>query len=189
MLKFQGALQGHGPKWALHFLHFPRLKDSGCWVFCKDTDPDVLCVLCPSQVQGTHLTGCLVSTLPRWAMHLMHLPSTSHSVSWVCRKDTVPGVLCVSSAELFSVCVTPGRYEPSRTPDMVINWQPAHSLGEDVISGAETAAAILPFGSGCHTPASLPLGSQASKQHPACSPLVFTTIFYSMSMPRVTMRH
>ena len=36
----QGALQGHCPKWALHFVHFPGLSysGSGSQILCKGTD-------------------------------------------------------------------------------------------------------------------------------------------------------
>ena len=32
MLRLHGALQGHCPKWALHFMYFPGLSHSGSWV-------------------------------------------------------------------------------------------------------------------------------------------------------------
>ena len=41
---------------------------------------------------------------------------------------------------------------------MVSNWEPAHSLVEDAISGAE----IVPFCSGCRSPASLPLAGDGA---------------------------
>ena len=63
LLRLQGALQGHCPKWALHFVHFPGLSCSGSQVPYRGTDPDGLCVLCLSQVQPTLATRCLASTL------------------------------------------------------------------------------------------------------------------------------
>ena len=59
----QVALQGHCPKWALCLMQFPGLSRSGFWVFCRGTDPDGLCILCPSQFQAAQVTWCLVSTL------------------------------------------------------------------------------------------------------------------------------
>ena len=53
---------------------------------------------------------------PMWAMHLIHLPGSSRSVSQVCHESTVPGVLCVSSGDLISGCDTYGRYQLSRIP-------------------------------------------------------------------------
>ena len=38
LLRLQGALQGHCPKWALHFMHFPGLSHSISWVLHKHTD-------------------------------------------------------------------------------------------------------------------------------------------------------
>ena len=72
LLRLQGALQGHCPKWALCFIHFPGLSHSGPQVLHKATDPEGLWVLCPSLVQPTQDTGCLAST--RWAMNFMHFP-------------------------------------------------------------------------------------------------------------------
>ena len=37
-----------------------------------------------------------------------HLPGSSRSVSWVCSRSTISGVLCVSSGELTSGCGSPG---------------------------------------------------------------------------------
>ena len=91
LLRLQGAPPGYCPKWTLCFMHFPGLSFSGSQVLCKGTDPDGLCILCPSQVQATQMTGCMVGALSRWAVHLMHLPGCS--VSWVHLEGTVSGVL------------------------------------------------------------------------------------------------
>ena len=50
LLRLQDALQGHCPKWALCFMHFPGLSHSGSRVPHKSTDWVELCLLCPSQV-------------------------------------------------------------------------------------------------------------------------------------------
>ena len=50
VLRLQGALQGHCPKWTLHFMPFSGLSHSGSWVLHRGTGPDGLCVLCPSQI-------------------------------------------------------------------------------------------------------------------------------------------
>ena len=60
----------------------------------------------------------------------------------MCCDGIVLGVLSVSSGKLISGCNTlvdvicSGSQE-----DVVINWQPSHSLVEDVVSGAMIAAA------------------------------------------------
>ena len=52
VLRLEGALQGHCPKRALSFVHFPGLSHSGSQVICKRTD-SVGCAFCalPSSEQ------------------------------------------------------------------------------------------------------------------------------------------
>ena len=109
LLSLQGALQGHCPPWTLHFMHFPGLSHSGSLVLRKGTDPDGLCVLCPSSIQAAQVTKCLVSALSQVSHVSYHLPDPDHSVSWVCHKGTVTGVPFVSSGKLISGCDPPGR--------------------------------------------------------------------------------
>ena len=60
---------------------------------------------------------------------------------------------------------------PGSQGDLVRNWEPAHSLVEDAVSGLR-----LPLsGSGCHPPASLPLAGEG----PVLSQL--TLLWYSLS--------
>ena len=63
LLRLQGALQGHCPKWALCFMEFPGLGHSGSQVLCRGTDSYGLCILCSSQIQAAQITWCLTSTL------------------------------------------------------------------------------------------------------------------------------
>ena len=69
----QGALPVLWPVWALCFTPFPGLSCSGSWELREGTDPHVLCVFCPSQVQAAgHLVGDLsqvdrVSWAPLWS--------------------------------------------------------------------------------------------------------------------------
>ena len=106
-ISLQGALQGHCAEWALRFVHFPGLSRSGSQVLHKGTDPDRLCVLCPSQVRAAQATGCSVG-------HASNSPAWSPPLSF--HKSAVPGVPYVSSGELFPGCDTPGRCQPSRIP-------------------------------------------------------------------------
>ena len=71
-------------------------------------------------------------------MHLNHLPVPGRSVSWVRCKSTISGVLCVSSVTLLADVNRPGSQE-----DLVSNWEPARSLVEDAVSGAEIAPRLL----------------------------------------------
>ena len=94
---------------------------------------------------------------PRWSVHLNYLPGPSFSVSWVHHKSAVSGVPCVSSGELISSCNPPGRCQPSRIPGRLSNWEPAHSLMEDAISGAKIAPCLLALAIAC-LPLCLQLG-------------------------------
>ena len=60
------------------------------------------CALCPSQVWAAQATRCLASALSQVWGRSYHLCIPSPSVSWVCSKSTISGVLCVSSGELIS---------------------------------------------------------------------------------------
>ena len=79
---------------------------------------------------------------PRWGGASYHLPCPSRSVSWVCSGSAISGVLCVSSVELISGVTLLGDVNhPGSKEDLVSNWEPACSLVEDAISGAEFAPA------------------------------------------------
>ena len=75
-------------------------------------------------------------------MHLTHLPNLSSSVYWVHQEHTVPQVLCISSGSLSQVVTLLLDVNSlGFSEDMVSNWQPAHSLVGDSVSGSEIAAA------------------------------------------------
>ena len=74
------------------------------------------CVLCPSQVREAQATRCLASTLSQGCGASYHLLGPSHWVSWVCSKNTVSGVPCVSSGELISDCDPPDGCQLFRIP-------------------------------------------------------------------------
>ena len=95
-------------------------------------------------------------TLPRWGGASYHLPHPSRSVSWVRSGIAVSGVLCVSSQEMISGCNHPDGCQLSRIP-VVSNWEPACSLVEDAISGAEFAP-CLPALAVAHLPPILQRG-------------------------------
>ena len=69
LLRLQGALQGHCPKWALHFMQFPGISHS----------------------------GSLQRHRPRWAVCFVPFPGPSSSGNWVLDESTVPGGLCFYS--------------------------------------------------------------------------------------------
>ena len=118
LLRLQVALQGNCPKLALHFMHFPGLScsGSGSRVLHKGTDSvgPAFCAL-PRSKQ-LRRPGAWQAHCPRWAMCLNHLPGPGCSVSHVCQKSAVSGVLYVSSGGLISGCDPPGRCQSSRIP-------------------------------------------------------------------------
>ena len=152
ILRLQGALHGHCPKWALHFVHFPGLSCSGSQVLYRGTDPDGLCVLCLSQVQPTLATGCLASTLSQ-----VDCAPYSPPQSWPLG---FPGTLQEHSprSAVYLLWVSDLRLWPSwqmsTIQDPRKTWLATGSLlslFEDVVSGAEIAVSpcLLPLAVAC----------------------------------------
>ena len=114
----QGCSLGHCPKQALRFVYFPGLSHSGSGsrVHRKGTDSvgHKLCAF-PRSEQLRWPAAWWVH-YPRWTVCLNHLPGPSCLVSRVYQKNTVPGMLCVSSGELISGWDPPGRCQLSRIP-------------------------------------------------------------------------
>ena len=91
-------------------------------------------------------------------------------------ESTVSGGPCVSSGELnLAAALLADVNHPGPQEDLVSNWEPAHSLVEDAISGAEIAS-WLPALAVAHLPLCLQLWEGASLQL-ASSPLVFAQSF------------
>ena len=112
LLRFSGALQGHRRSWFVRFVPFPGPGSSGDWLLGECTVPGGPCVLSPPWFRRLGLPGA------------------------------PPGVLCVSSGELISgLTLLADVSHPGSQEDVVSNWQPAHSLVENVVSGAEIAVA------------------------------------------------
>ena len=71
-------------------------------------------------------------------MRLNHLPSPTQSPG--CAVSAPFQVWCVSSGELISgVTILVDVNHPGSQEDLVSNWEPACSLVEDAVSGAELA--------------------------------------------------
>ena len=82
-------------------------------------------------------------------------------------------MLCVSSGELNSGCNPPEDVNhPGSQEDLVRHWEPAHSLVEDAVSGAEIAPRLPVLA----VTACLSGRGWASLQ-PASSPLAFAQSF------------
>ena len=182
----------------LAFLALPTFKPLRFLGAPHGTDTDRLCILCPSQVQAAQVTD------------------------WVLGKCTVPGGLCIFCTSLvlatqfpgcvkeynlrhavcllweadlsFSVTLLVDVNQPGSQEDMVSNWQPAHSLVKDTVSGAKIIAAP------CLTTLAVPLplclwGGRALNSSRLTllwyllghNPLFSTKVSPLLSMPGVTM--
>ena len=98
----------------LYCVPFPGLSSSGDQVVGEHSVPGGPCVLITSPVLEARFPGCAVSTI---------------SV-----------VLCISSGELFQDAILlADSNHPGSQEDLISNWEPAHSLVEDAVSGAEIA--------------------------------------------------
>ena len=142
LLRLQIAVQGNCLKWALGCMHFPGLScsGSGSWVFHKGTDSvgHAFCALPRSE--QLRWPGAWRVHSPEVGSSSYHIPHPSHSISWVHSRSAISGVLCVSSGELISGCDPPGGCPLSMIPGrLVSNWEPACSLVNDAISGADIA--------------------------------------------------
>ena len=140
LLRLQAALQGNCPRWALGFVHFPALScsgsrsqvptktqtpmgvhfvpfpgpsSSGDQVLGECSVPGGLCILITSLVPATQFPGC-----------------SARAPSQVCRVSVLGSWSL--AATLLADVIHPGSQE-----DLLGNWEPAHSLVEDAVSGAE----------------------------------------------------
>ena len=101
------------------------------------------CVLCPSQVQGAQETRCLVSTLSEVVWCLNHLPVPATQFPGCAAR--APSQVCpVSPLGSWSLAATllADINRPGSQEDLVSNWEPAHNLVEDAISGAKIAPCL-----------------------------------------------
>ena len=164
------------PNLALDFMHFPGLTCSGLgsWVLRKGTDSFGHDICALPRSKQLRQPGAWQAHSPRWVVHLNHLPGPSHSVSWVHCESAVSGLPCVSSGKLISGCNPPGGCQPFRIPeDLVSNWEPAHSLVEDAVSGSLIAPCLPVLAVAC-----LPLCLRRGDR-PVCSWLAL--LWYSLN--------
>ena len=103
--------------WVGHLVSFPGLNSSGDQVLGECTVPGELCILIICLVPATPFPRCALRAL-----------------SQVC---------CVCPLESWSQSATflVGVNHPGSQEDVVSSWQPAHSLVENAVSGAEIAVA------------------------------------------------
>ena len=158
LLRLQVALQGNSLKRALGCVHFPGLSCSvsGSWVphKCTDSVGHAFCVLPRSE----QLRLLAEHTLHRWLVHLFTSPVLAARFPG-CTAGAPSQGCHVSSGELISGCGLPGDVNhPVSQEDLVSNWEPARSLVEDAVSGAEIApfwlwlspSCLTASGGGCH---------------------------------------
>ena len=129
----------------------------------------------PSKFRVAQVTRCLgESTLTRCVMHLINsfIPAAQFPG---CAAGDLSQVCHVSLLGSWSLAVTllADANHPESQEDLISNWEPDHSLVEDVVTGTEIAP--LPSGSGCRLPASLPLAG--------CGPVCIwlALLWYSLS--------
>ena len=103
----------------VHFVPFPCPSSSGDQVLGECSVPGGLCILITSLVPATQFPGC-----------------SARAPSQVC---------CVSPLESWSLAATllADVNHPGSQEDVGRNWEPAHSLVEDAVSGAEIAPHLL----------------------------------------------
>ena len=145
LLRLQVALQGNCLRWALGCVHFPGLSRSGSCsrVFHKGTDSvgPAFCAL-PRSKQ-LRQPGAWQGHTPQVGGTSYHLSGPSCLVSSVHSRSTVSGVPCVSSGDMISDCTSPGGCQLSRIQGRFgSKWEPARSLVEDAVSGAEFAPCL-----------------------------------------------
>ena len=103
------------------------------------------CVLCPSQVRAAQVTRCFASALSQVYGTSYHLPSPSHSVSWVHRKSAFSSLPCVLWGADLRLNLLVDVNRPRSQENLVSNWEPPHSLVEDASCLPVLAAACLPL--------------------------------------------
>ena len=105
----------------MRFVPFPGPSSSGNQMLGDHTVPGDLCVLISSLVSAT--------SFPGWA---------TRALSQVCHVSPLGSWFLV--ATLLADVNHPGSQE-----ELVSNWEPAHNLVEDAISGAEIAPCLPAF--------------------------------------------
>ena len=96
-------------------------------------------ILCPSHIQASQKTRCLVSTLsPGRVVCLITSPLPAAQFP-ACAVGVSSEVCCLSPLGNGSLAATllVDVNHPGSQEDLVSNWEPAHCLVEDAVSGAE----------------------------------------------------
>ena len=145
LLRLHVALQGNCPKWALGFAHFPGLScsGSGSQVLHEATDwvGHAFCALPRSK--ELRRPGAWWAHCPRWSGVLITSPVPATQFPGCAAR--APSQVCpVSPLGSWSLAATllADINRPGSQEDLVSNWEPAHNLVEDAISGAKIAPCL-----------------------------------------------
>ena len=140
LLSLQLALQGYCPKWALPFVYYPGLGCTG-QVLRYSARAQTRFAVRTVPFPGPSSSGDPVldkHTLPRGMMHLITSLDPAAQFPW-CTAGVMFQVCCVSPLGSYSLtaALLLDVNHPGSQEDLVSNWEPAHSLVEDAISGAK----------------------------------------------------
>ena len=152
LLRLLVAPQGDCPKQAQVCLHFPGLSHSGSgsWVLHKGTDSfgPLFCAL-PRSKQ-LRWPGAWRAHCPRYTVCLI---TSLAPAAWFpgCTIRVLSQVCHASPLGSWSQAVTllADIHHPESQEDLVSNWEPAHNLVEDAISGAKVAPCLLALAVAC----------------------------------------
>ena len=98
LLRLQVVLQGHCPKQALRFMHFPGLScsGSGSWVLCKGTDLIGHEFYALPRSKELRPPGAWQAHCPRWAAHGLIISLVLETRFPRCALRALSQVCCVS---------------------------------------------------------------------------------------------
>ena len=177
LLRLQVALQGKCLKWALGCMLFPGLSHSGSfsWVHHKGNNSvgSAFCALPRSE--ELRWPRAWQAQFPGCAVGLITSPVPVPQFSG-CSAGALSQMCHVSPVGTWSLTVTllVDVNHPGSQEDLVSNWEPAHSLVEDVISRVEmTITFWLWLWPACRSTSSRRRG----RPQPASSPLIFAQSF------------
>ena len=140
LLRLQVALQGNCLKWALDCMRFPGLSHSGSGsrVLDKGTDSFGLAFCALPRSKQLRRPGAWWAHTPQVRCVLSPLPSQCCFLCTVGAPSQVCHVSLLGSLSLAATLPVDVNRTGSQE-DLVNNWEPAHSLVEDAISGGKIA--------------------------------------------------
>ena len=132
LLRLQVAVQGNCPKRALGGVHFPGLSRSGSQVLHKGTDPIGHAFFAFPKSEQLRRPGAWWVHSPRCALHL--ITSLIQLLGFL-SEQRERHLRC-------AICLLVDVNRPKSQERLVTNWEPAHSLVEDAVSGTQIASCL-----------------------------------------------